>query len=80
MSAKESRKVTIRINAFDRKTEFIAMELHIAPVDVIELRRLAGFPDEFDHVVGGIELKPQHLPRIRQWIDEVLDLNRFEYI
>ena len=78
MAKKETEFATIRVRAFDRKSEFIAMELHIAPVPLVELRRLAGLPDRIDFPVGGIDLKPHHLPKIRQWIDDVLDTTRFD--
>ncbi len=78
MTDSKKEFATIRVEAFDRKSEFIAMELVIAPVDLIELRRLAGLPEDLDTAVGGIDLKPEHLPKIRQWIDEVLDSGRYD--
>ena len=63
--------------AFNRKTDLVAMELRIAPVDVIELRRLAGLPEDLDTAVGGIDLNSKHIQKIEQWISEVLNTDRY---
>ena len=78
MARKSTRRVGFRIVAFDRQTEWAAMELRIAPIDVIELRRLADLPDDLDTVLGGIDLKPAHIPTIKQWIEEVLDSKKYD--
>jgi len=78
MTGKKFDYATIRVEAFDRKTEFIAMELKIAPIPLLELRRLADLPEDIDSAVGGIDLKSEHLPKIREWINMVLDSDRYD--
>ncbi len=73
----ETKKVGIRIIAFNRKSESVAMEVTIAPVELLELRRLAGLPEDLDAAVRGIDLTEQHLPTIDKWIRQALDLHKY---
>jgi hypothetical protein len=77
MKPREHARVAVSIEAYDRETEFIAMELKIAPIDLIELRRLAGFPDDFDNAVAGILVEDRHREKILEWVKQVLDIERF---
>lgn len=71
---------SIRIEAYDRDAEFVIWELSIQPIKRGALRELAGFPEDFDLPVGGIELEEKHLLRIREWIDRVLDYKKYHVI
>jgi hypothetical protein len=75
--SKSSKKVAMRLVALDRATETFAMELELSPIDVIELRRLAGLPDDLDTAVSGIELTELNVPKIKEWINNILDFEKF---
>ena len=78
MAQKGETCVVLRIDAFNRQTETLAMELEVAPVSLGELRRLVGRrEDDNRYPVEGVELKKEHITKIKQWIDEALDYERY---
>ena len=78
MAQKGETRVVLRIDAFNRQTETLAMELEVAPVSLGELRRLVGRrEDDNRYPVEGVELKKGHITKIKQWIDEALDCERY---